>query len=57
MGTTFEIEVWVPIEWLNELKYGYAPYWSGESFIVAIWKFIKAKREGHGCVTMHWRQA
>jgi hypothetical protein len=53
MGNTFEISVWKMIDWKNE--YGYEEFWRGENCIMALYQFIKAKREGYGCVTLHWR--
>ena len=54
MGNTWEIQVWKPIEWRGG-EYGYEEFWSGQSCIDAFWNLIKAKRAGHGCVTLHWR--
>lgn len=34
---------------------GYEQFWSGESAIKALWHFWRAKRQGYGCVTLHWR--
>ena len=59
MGSTFEIEVWKKTEsgWHDGRgdQYGYEQFWRGESWIAAAWNYIKAKRQGHGCVTLHWR--
>ena len=52
MGNTFEVLVWV--KQFDDL-YGYDEFYRGESLIAAIWNFFKAKRQGHGCVTIHWR--
>ena len=54
MGNTWEIQVWKPIEWRGG-EYGYEEFWRGQSWMAAAWNFLKAKREGHGCVTLHWR--
>jgi hypothetical protein len=54
MGNTWEVHVWKRIAWRNN-QYGYEEYWRGESCLAAIWNFIKAKREGHGCVVLYWR--
>ena len=51
MGYTFTIEIWV----LGDNGYEYQEYWAGSSFIKAMFQMIKAHREGHGCVTLHWR--
>ena len=53
MGNTLEIQVWKFVDWRD--AYAYEEYWRGESWIAALWNFLKAKREGHGCVTLHWR--
>lgn len=52
MGNTWEIEVWTQLE---EWGYGYSHFWSGESWIAAVWNLVKAKRKGYGCITLHWR--
>ena len=54
MGSKYTVEVWKQIEWKGD-EYGYEEFWHGQSWIAAMVNFIKAKREGHGCVTMHWR--
>ena len=54
MGNTWEIKVWKQIEWKN-MEWDYEPFWQGESWLSAMWYLIKAKRQGHGCVTLHWR--
>lgn len=54
MGNKFEIQVWKKIEWL-ENEYGYELFWCGDSWLVAVLNMIKARCEGHGCVTLHWR--
>lgn len=51
MGTKFEIEVWKK----SDGGCAYEEFWRGESLIAALWNLYKAKREGHGCVTLHWR--
>ena len=57
MGNTWIIEIWTIVgNFANgEDELGDKEYWRGESCILAIWNFIKAKREGHGCVTLYWR--
>ena len=54
MGNTWEIQVWKSIEWQGG-AYGYEEFWRGESWIAALWNFLKAKRKGYGCITLHWR--
>lgn len=54
MGSKFTVEVWRRIEWQDD-RYGYTEFWRGASFFLAILNLIKAKREGYGCVTLHWR--
>ena len=54
MGNKFEIQVWKQIEGRDN-EYAYEEFWRGESYLLAGWNFIKAKRAGHGCVTIHWR--
>jgi hypothetical protein len=54
MGNTFTVEVWKQRDW-DGGNYGYEDFWRGENIVVALWKFWMAKREGHGCVTLHWR--
>ena len=53
MGNTFEIEVWAFDDDLDQ--YRYQQFWAGQNIFVGIWNMIKAKREGYGCVTFHWR--
>jgi hypothetical protein len=52
MGNTWEIEVW---NQQPEGHWGYSDFWCGESCFAAVWNFIRAKRAGYGCVTLHWR--
>jgi len=54
MGWTYEIEAWEPYPYPDE-RYHYVTKWTGESFLAAIWNLIKVKRQGFGCVTLHWR--
>lgn len=51
MGNRFEIEVWH----CNDGDCQYYPFWKGESLIAALWQYRKAKKQGYGCVTLHWR--
>lgn len=53
MGNAWEIQVWKYRDWAED--YGYEEFWRGESCVVALWNLFKAKRAGHGCVTLHWR--
>lgn len=52
MGNKFEITVWKKTD---DLGYHDEQYWRGESFIKAFFHFVKAKREGYGCVSFIWR--
>lgn len=54
MGNTWTVEVWKQVEWMD-WKYGYEDFWRGENMLAALFNFWKAKREGYGCVTLHWR--
>jgi hypothetical protein len=54
MGNTWEIQVWKQIEWRGG-EWGYEEFWRGQNWVSAAWNFFKAKREGYGCVTLHWR--
>ncbi len=54
MGITLEVLVWKPIEWRGG-EYGYEEFWRGENLLAAIWQLVMAKRQGYGCVTLHWR--
>jgi hypothetical protein len=53
MGNTFEIHVWAARP--REHGYEYFEYWRGESLLQMMIQMVKAKRAGHGCVTLHWR--
>ena len=53
MGNTFEIQVWAAR--IGEPGYRYVEYWRGESLFQMIIQMVKAKRAGHGCVTLYWR--
>jgi len=53
MGNKFEVQVWVP-KWDSD-DYEYRHYWCGQSLFFALCKLWAAKREGYGCVTLHWR--
>lgn len=58
MGNTWEIQVWKRLDDRGGAyvgDYGYEEFWRGQSALSALWNFIKAKREGYGCVTLHWR--
>lgn len=55
MGYTWEIEVWERIDKGSYYTYGYKQFWYGDSFLSAVWNFLKAKRAGYGCITLHWR--
>lgn len=55
MGNTWEIKVWTRLEEWRGGGYGYVEFWRGQSWMAAVWNFIKAKRAGYGCVALHWR--
>lgn len=54
MGSTWEIEVWGEHGFGSD-GHSYKTYWRGESAIQAFYKLWMAKKEGFGCVTLHWR--
>jgi len=53
MGNTWEVSVWIFVDWRGD--YAYEEYWRGESAILAVWHFVKAKRQGIKCVKIEWR--
>lgn len=59
MGNKFEVWVWehkefVPFDEI-ERSYHYVQYWHGQSFFKAIYKLLKAKSLGYGCVKLEYR--
>lgn len=60
MGYTWEVEAWVRMnneeaDMWDDPDFGYKQVYAGESLWQAIKAMRKAKRDGAGCVTLHWR--
>lgn len=58
MGWTYEVSYWGRPEskWIAEKnQYTYVTMWTGESFIIALWKLWRLKKK-HPCVTLIWRR-
>ena len=51
MGWVWEVKVWREIDNI----YGYHSYWRGDSFVMAVFNMLKAKRKGWGCIALEWR--
>jgi hypothetical protein len=51
MGNKFTVEVWCE----DSDGYFWDTEWQGESFVIALWQLIKAKRLGCGCTRLMWR--
>ena len=52
MGNPFEVHVW---NRKDDGSYQYKLQWSGDSFIVALFRMWKLKRSGEKCVKLEWR--
>ncbi|UJE15736.1 hypothetical protein SEA_LIGMA_83 [Gordonia phage Ligma] len=50
MGTTYEVDVWVPVGEGYEWQTRYEGFWLPR----AVWAWFRARRDG-GCVRMVWR--
>jgi hypothetical protein len=55
MGYRWTVTIWVFRDFPLESGYREEQYYGSQSWLKAAWNFIKAKREGYGCVKLEWR--